>query len=98
AGVIEETVNEAVDSALDTDDIEEEIEEEVDKVLTELAGGTVAELPDAVRNEKLKQPARVAESVPEDEAIAEGADDEEELKEFRAGLQELGHSSSVLSS
>ncbi|XP_057504313.1 vacuolar protein sorting-associated protein 24 homolog 1-like [Actinidia eriantha] len=86
AGVIEETVNDAVDSALDSEDIEEEIEEEVDKVLTALAGETAAQLPEAVRKEKLKQPARVAGAELEDEAIAEGADDEEELEEIRARL------------
>ncbi|XP_057483114.1 vacuolar protein sorting-associated protein 24 homolog 1-like [Actinidia eriantha] len=83
AGVIEETVNDAIDSALDSEDIEEEIDEEVDKVLTALAGETAAQLPEAVRKEKLKQPAG-AEL--EDEAIAEGADDEEELEEIRARL------------
>ncbi|XAR60020.1 hypothetical protein NMG60_11033243 [Bertholletia excelsa] len=86
AGVIEETVNDAVDSALDTDDIEEETEEEVDKVLTALAGETAAQLPEAVRNEKLKQPTRAEV---EDEAIAEGADDEEELEEIRARLAKV---------
>ena len=50
-------VNDAVDSALDSDDIEDEIDEEVDKVLTALAGETAAQLPEAVRKEKLKQPA-----------------------------------------
>ncbi|GFZ20429.1 SNF7 family protein [Actinidia rufa] len=78
AGIIEETVNDAIDSALDSEDIEDEIDEEVDKVLTALAGETAAQLPEAVRKEKLKQPAG-AEL--EDEAIAEGADDEEELEE-----------------
>lgn len=58
AGVIEEIVNDAVDSALDSEDIEDEIEEEVDRVLTELAGETAAQLPEAVRKEKLKQPAQ----------------------------------------
>ncbi|KAL4573273.1 hypothetical protein LXL04_020072 [Taraxacum kok-saghyz] len=42
-----------VDSALDSDDIEDEIDEEVDKVLTSLAGETAAQLPEAVRKEKL---------------------------------------------
>ncbi|KAL7198261.1 hypothetical protein ACSBR2_020712 [Camellia fascicularis] len=83
AGIIEETVNDAIDSALDTEDMEEEIDEEVDKVLTALAGETAAELPEAVRKEKLKQPAG---AVLEDEAIGEGADDEEELEEIRARL------------
>ncbi|KAL4563363.1 hypothetical protein LXL04_022853 [Taraxacum kok-saghyz] len=46
-------VNDAVDSALDSDDIEDEIDEEVDKVLTSLAGETAAQLPEAVRKEKL---------------------------------------------
>ncbi|KAL4564453.1 hypothetical protein LXL04_028517 [Taraxacum kok-saghyz] len=48
-------VNDAVDSALDSDDIEDEIDEEVDKVLTSLAGETAAQLPEAVRKEKLNQ-------------------------------------------
>ncbi|CAL5436135.1 hypothetical protein CsSME_00046582 [Camellia sinensis var. sinensis] len=83
AGIIEETVNDAIDSALDTEDMEEEIDEEVDKVLTTLAGETAAELPEAVRKQKLKEPAG---AVPEDEATGEGADDEEELEEIRARL------------
>ncbi|XP_052195200.1 vacuolar protein sorting-associated protein 24 homolog 1-like isoform X2 [Diospyros lotus] len=87
AGVIEETVNEAVDSALDSEDIEEESEEEVDKVLTALAGETAAQLPEAARKEKLKQPAKVVGDEVEDEAIAEGADDEEELEEIRTTCQ-----------
>ncbi|KAA8544133.1 hypothetical protein F0562_022145 [Nyssa sinensis] len=62
AGVIEEIVNDAVDTALDSEDMEEEIEEEVDKVLTAIAGETAAELPQAVRKEKLKQPAQAAEA------------------------------------
>ncbi|KAL7180435.1 hypothetical protein ACSBR1_043604 [Camellia fascicularis] len=82
-GIIEETINDAIDSALDTEDMEEEIDEEVDKVLTVLAGETAAELPEAVGKKKLKQPAG---AVPEDEAIGEGADDEEELEEIRDRL------------
>ena len=58
AGIIEEVVNDAVDTALDSEDIEEEIEEEVDKVLTAIAGETAAQLPEAVRKEKMKQPAQ----------------------------------------
>jgi uncharacterized membrane protein YgcG len=58
AGVIEEFVNDALDSALDSEDMEEEIEEEVDKVLTAIAGETAAELPAAVRKERVKQSAR----------------------------------------
>ncbi|XP_057800783.1 vacuolar protein sorting-associated protein 24 homolog 1-like isoform X1 [Salvia miltiorrhiza] len=57
AGVIEEMVNEAVDYALDSEDIEEETEEEIEKVLTAIAGETAAQLPEAVRKQKLKQPA-----------------------------------------
>ena len=40
--------------------MEEEIEEEVDKVLTTIAGETAAQLPEAVRKEKMKQPAQAA--------------------------------------
>ncbi|XP_078441927.1 SNF7 family protein [Wolffia australiana] len=76
AGVIEEMVSEAVDSALDSEDLEEEIEEEVDKVLNEIASETAAQLPDAVRKEKLKQPTQRAKAA-EPAAIAEGVDDDE---------------------
>ncbi|XP_019188951.1 PREDICTED: vacuolar protein sorting-associated protein 24 homolog 1-like isoform X2 [Ipomoea nil] len=82
AGVIEEMVNDAVDNALDSEDIEEETEEEIDKVLTAIAGETAAELPEAVRKEKLKQPAQSVDD-------AEGADDEEELEELRARLDKV---------
>lgn len=80
AGVIEETVTDAIDSALDSEDIEDEIEEEVEKVLTALAGETAAQLPVAVKKEKLKQPVQAAS------AEEEEADDEEELEEIRARL------------
>uniref|UniRef100_A0A2N9ELQ2 Vacuolar protein sorting-associated protein 24 homolog 1 n=1 Tax=Fagus sylvatica TaxID=28930 RepID=A0A2N9ELQ2_FAGSY len=89
AGVIEEIVNDAVDSALDSDDIEDEIEEEVDKVLTAIAGETAAQLPEAVRKEGVKQPAQVVGAAEEEESIAEGADDEEELEEIRARLAKV---------
>ncbi|KAB2614641.1 vacuolar protein sorting-associated protein 24 1-like [Pyrus ussuriensis x Pyrus communis] len=85
AGVIEEMVNDSLDTALDSEDIEEEIEEEVDKVLTSIAGETAAQLPEAVRKERLKQPA-TAQAGKVEEAIAEGVDDEEELEEIRARL------------
>ncbi|OMO82858.1 Snf7 [Corchorus capsularis] len=87
AGVIEEFVDEALDNALDSEDMEEEIEEEVDKVLTAIAGETAAQLPEAVRKEKMKQPAQPAAH--EEEAIAEGVDDEEELEEIRARLAKV---------
>ncbi|MBA0609484.1 hypothetical protein Godav_021525 [Gossypium davidsonii] len=87
AGVIEEFVNDALDNALDSEDIEEETEEEVDKVLTAIAGETAAQLPEAVRKEKMKQPAQAAAQ--EEEAIAEGVDDEEELEEIRARLAKV---------
>ncbi|KHG17098.1 Vacuolar sorting-associated protein 24 -like protein [Gossypium arboreum] len=87
AGVIEESVNDALDNALDSEDIEEETEEEVDKVLTAIAGETAAQLPEAVRKEKMKQPAQAAAQ--EEEAIAEGVDDEEELEEIRARLAKV---------
>ncbi|GLT80761.1 hypothetical protein SLA2020_521840 [Shorea laevis] len=89
AGVIEEMVNDSVDAALDSEDIEEETEEEVDKVLTAIAGETAAQLPEAVRKEKLKQPAQTAGASIEEEAIAEGVDDEEELEEIRARLAKV---------
>ncbi|XP_078155656.1 vacuolar protein sorting-associated protein 24 homolog 1-like [Carex rostrata] len=83
AGVLEEVMNDAVDSALDSEDIEEEIEDEVDKVLTELAGETASQLPDAVRKERLKQPS--SSQAVDEEPIAEGAE-EEELEQIRARL------------
>ena len=60
--MIEEMVNDAVDVALDSEDMEEEIEEEVEKVLAEIGGETAAQLPDAVRKEKLKQPAQASKA------------------------------------
>ncbi|KAG8655177.1 vacuolar protein sorting-associated protein 24 homolog 1 [Manihot esculenta] len=89
AGVIEEFVNDAVDNALDSEDIEEEIEEEVDKVLTAIAGETAAQLPEAVRKERVKQSAGTERTAEEEEAIAEGVDDEEELEEIRARLAKV---------
>ncbi|PWA56785.1 vacuolar protein sorting-associated protein 24 [Artemisia annua] len=83
AGVIEEFVNDALDSALDSDDIEEEIDEEVDKVLTAIAGDTAAQLPEAVRKERLKQPAQT------EDAEDEGLDDDEDLEEIRARLAKV---------
>ncbi|KAK6645720.1 hypothetical protein PHAVU_L001682 [Phaseolus vulgaris] len=88
AGVIEEMVNDAVDSALDSEDIEDEIEEEVDKVLTAIAGETAAQLPEAVRRERVKQPGQSV-GASEEEAIAEGVDDEEEMEEIRARLAKV---------
>ncbi|CAL5212166.1 unnamed protein product [Lathyrus oleraceus] len=88
AGVIEEIVNDAVDSALDSEDIEDEIEEEVDKVLTAIAGETAAQLPEAARKQKVKQPGQSV-SAAEEEAIAEGVDDEEEMEEIRARLAKV---------
>ncbi|KAL0436934.1 UNVERIFIED_CONTAM: putative vacuolar protein sorting-associated protein [Sesamum radiatum] len=79
AGVIEEMMNDAVDNALDSEDIEEETEEEIEKVLTAIAGETAAQLPEAVRKEKLKQPATSKD-------VEESVDDEEELEEIRARL------------
>ncbi|KAL1817058.1 hypothetical protein ACET3Z_019632 [Daucus carota] len=83
AGVIEEMVNDSVDSAIDSEDIEEETEEEVEKVLTAIAGETAAQLPQAVRRERLKQPAQSVEDAEE-----EGAADEE-LEEIRARLAKV---------
>nr|CAB3457926.1 unnamed protein product [Digitaria exilis] len=89
AGVMEEMVNDAVDSALDSEDMEEEIEEEVDKVLASVAGETASQLPDAARTQRIQQPS--TSRVPEErQAVAEGADDDEEdLEEIRARLAKV---------
>ncbi|CAJ2654502.1 unnamed protein product [Trifolium pratense] len=89
AGVIEEIVNDAVDSALDSEDIEDEIEEEVDKVLTAIAGETAAQLPEAVRKQKVKQPAQSVGAADKEQAIAEGVNDEEEMEEIRVRLAKV---------
>ncbi|KAL5198812.1 hypothetical protein ABZP36_002324 [Zizania latifolia] len=93
AGVMEEMVNDAVDSALDSEDMEEEIEEEVDKVLASVAGETASQLPDAVRKQRINQAS--TSRVPEErEAVAEGADDDEEdLEEIRARLAKVSEQS-----
>ncbi|KAH6774697.1 SNF7 family protein [Perilla frutescens var. frutescens] len=79
AGIIEETMNDTLDDVLDSEDLEEETEEEIDKILTAIAGETSAQLPQAIRKEKLKQPAT-------SEDAEENIDDEEELEEIRARL------------
>lgn len=60
AGVIAEFVDDAIDNALDSEDMEAEIDDEVDKVLTAIAGETAAELPEAVRKERIKVHAQKA--------------------------------------
>ncbi|XVF83052.1 hypothetical protein PTKIN_Ptkin16aG0101400 [Pterospermum kingtungense] len=91
ARVIEEIVNDAVDTALDSEDMEEETEEEVDKVLSEIAPETTAQLPEVVWKETVIVPALKENTSHEhkEEAIAEGADDEEELQEIRAQLAQV---------
>ncbi|XP_074268211.1 vacuolar protein sorting-associated protein 24 homolog 1-like isoform X2 [Silene latifolia] len=88
AGIIEEFVNEALDDALDSEDMEEETEEEVEKVLTELGTETAAQLPVAAGRVKTKVPAQ-STSVQDDEPIAEGIDDEEEMEAIRARLAKV---------
>ncbi|KAK6141745.1 hypothetical protein DH2020_024514 [Rehmannia glutinosa] len=89
AGVIEEMVNDAVDNALDSEDIEEETEEEIDKVLTAIGAETAAQLPEAVRKEKLKQPATSEEVERAFLKLQESIDDEEEMEEIRARLAKV---------
>ncbi|CAF1890036.1 BnaA02g06070D [Brassica napus] len=89
AGVIEEFVSDAIDDALDSEGMEEEIDEEVDKLLTAIAGETAAELPEAVRKERIKVPAQKASTALEEEAIAGGVDDEEEVEEIQLGSLKL---------
>ncbi|KAJ1425903.1 hypothetical protein SESBI_10623 [Sesbania bispinosa] len=72
-GVIEEVVNDAVDTALDSEDKEDEIED-------------CSELPEAIREEKVKQPAQRVRSTVEEEAVAEGVDD---VKEIRTRLAKV---------
>ncbi|CAH8362427.1 unnamed protein product [Eruca vesicaria subsp. sativa] len=88
AGVIEEFVSDAIDNALDSEDMEEEIDDEVDKVLTAIAGETAAELPEAVKKERMKVPAQKASTSLEEEAV-EGVDNEEELEDIGARLAKL---------
>mmetsp|Transcript_1908 Transcript_1908/g.6784 ORF Transcript_1908/g.6784 Transcript_1908/m.6784 type:complete len:234 (+) Transcript_1908:594-1295(+) len=72
AGVIEEMVADAMDGVLDSEDLEEETEEEVQKVLAELAGETVAELPAASRTQPAApEPVAAEEEEEEDDAEME---------------------------
>lgn len=50
-------VNDSLDDALDSEDLEEETAEEIEKVLAAIAGETIAQLPETIRKQKLKQPA-----------------------------------------
>ncbi|KAG0486211.1 hypothetical protein HPP92_008306 [Vanilla planifolia] len=89
AGVIEEMVNDAVDSALDSEDIEEETEEEVEKVLAAIAGETLSQLPEAVKKDRIKQPASSLKAEQQSEPLVEGVDDERELQEIRERLAKV---------
>ncbi|KAL0875777.1 hypothetical protein Bca101_025482 [Brassica carinata] len=89
AGVIAEFVNDAIDNALDSEDMEAEIDEEVDKVLTAIAGETAAELPEAVRKDRIEVPAQKASTSLQEDGIAKDVDDGEELDEIQLGLLKL---------
>ena len=53
AGLIDEMMDDAVGSAVDGEDIEEEMEDQINQVLDEIAGDTLAALPQAkVRQEE----------------------------------------------
>jgi hypothetical protein len=58
-----------MDSAMDTEEMEDETDAEVDKVLTEIAGDTLASLAGSAAPARKAQPARVAQepSVEEEE-------------------------------
>eukprot|EP00983_Pelagomonas_calceolata_P122355 1160900-Pelagomonas_calceolata.AAC.2 len=47
AGLIDEMVGDAIDGAVDGEDIEEEMDEQINQVLDEIAGDTLAALPNA---------------------------------------------------
>jgi charged multivesicular body protein 3 len=80
AGLIEEMMNDTLESALGDEDLEEETEAEVDRVLMEITGETLAQLP-AGKLKPLQQPA-VAE--PEAEEV-----EPEELAELQARLNAI---------
>lgn len=75
AGLIDEMMNDALDSALDNEDLEEETDAEVERVLMEVAGETLAQLPAA------KQ--RPVAAPPQPEAEEEN---EEDLQQLQARL------------
>ncbi|CAD7699236.1 unnamed protein product [Ostreobium quekettii] len=78
-GLIEEIVEDTLESALDSEDLEEETEAEVDKILMEVTGETLAELPQAAK------PQKVAAEPVEEEPEEEGA----ELGEMQDRLSAL---------
>jgi len=47
AGLIDEMVGDAIDSTMDNEDMEEEMEEQINQVLDEIAGDTLASMPNA---------------------------------------------------
>ncbi len=81
AGLIQEIINDSLDSALGDDELEEETEAEVDRVLMEITGDTLAQLP-AGKLKPLQQPAAAepAEAEPEEE---------EDLAELQARLNAI---------
>lgn len=70
AGLIDEMMNDALDSALDNEDIEEETDAEVEKVLLEVAGETMAQLP-AAKARPAPVAAEPVEAVQEDDELQE---------------------------
>lgn len=80
AGLIEEMMNDTLDSALGDEELEEETEAEVDRVLMEITGETLAQLP-AGKLKPLQQPAAAE---PEAEEV-----EPEELAELQARLNAI---------
>ncbi|PPS00913.1 hypothetical protein GOBAR_AA19734 [Gossypium barbadense] len=74
----------------------QEFSKEMTKVLSEIAGETAAQLPEAVRKERVRVPTQRETTSHQEEAIAEGADDEEELEEIRARLARVRSKSKKL--
>lgn len=79
AGLIEEMVEDVMDDVMDSEDLEEETEKEVDRILMEVTGETLAQLPQA-SNRPTAQPAAVEE---------EQVEDDTELEDLQARLNTI---------
>ncbi|GMH41290.1 hypothetical protein BSKO_09200 [Bryopsis sp. KO-2023] len=72
AGLIEEMVEDVMDDVGDTEDLEEETEAEVDKILMEITGDTLAELPQASRPQASRPAQQQQEEEEEEDEDLEG--------------------------
>lgn len=77
AGLIEELMQDAIDDTEDIDEFEEATDQEVNKILQEIAGETMAQLPKAIEQKQ------------EEAVVAPAEEDGTEIEELQARLNTI---------